>query len=176
MYDADQVWLALRDHMLWLASYWDGIESIEEVERTVLEDGALRTVHLWQGCYSFVPRPIRPFVSPAMLQWTVRSVWNDRRRIVSWELESARFDRLYLCQGQAHYHRLDEGGTSISLQGELIAYPEKIPHVPRLISRRFQPGIERLLVRLTRANLARLTHGLEALLAAHQMPQVASDQ
>ena len=156
----------LIERMEVIVPFLPNVEPIELVERTALPGDRLRILRRWQGAAGSVPRPLRPFLPPALLAWIDTAVWTPAAGRVDWTHATcaAGVAELYDCSG-TNFFEPDAAEptrrTRIRIGGELIVRAERLPGVPAFLTRRIAPQVEAFIVGLITPNLTSLADGLQ---------------
>ncbi len=158
------VYEAMRDRLPEVTPFFQGVDSIEVVEKEVLGPGKLRLLNHWHGNRSVAPKAVRPFLTANLRSWIDHAEWDDARRAVRWRFETFHFGKLFDCQGENRFESTGDGHTRIIIQGTLDLYPERVPGVPKFLARKLKPSIEKFILDLLGSNLADLAKGLQKFL------------
>ncbi len=159
-----------------LVSYMPNIDSIEVKNRNILQCGRLEITNLWQASRSEIPKLIRPFIKPEMLQWNDHATWDQGAYACHWRSEFLCFNGAIRSSGTNYYRMLDDHTMELHLTGAVKVDGSKIPGVPRLLSGKVADAIETGAVRMAEQNLRAMNRGFEAFAMAqtnreHAMPQ-----
>lgn len=162
--DVQQVYLIIRDKMVELVPFMDNVSEIEVMQREERPRGP-KILNRWQADAGQVPAIARKFLRPEMLQWLDHADWVDAETLVHWRIESAVFKGMYSCEG-INSVVADGDGARIVVSGDLSVDPSRIPGLPRLLTKKVLPTIERYFVERMKPNMASLGSGVQRFLAA----------
>ncbi len=154
-----------RDDMVELAQYLPNIDVITVLEREELEDG-VRLVNLWKAAATEIPRVIRPFVKPEMMQWKDHARWYNDTYMCEWRLELGFFTEQVKVSGTTRFEELGADRCKVIIDGNLAVDVKNMPGVPRLLAGKIVSEIEKLVVKQLTPNLTGVNRGLESYLKA----------
>jgi hypothetical protein len=113
------IWIALRDHMPELAERLPDIESLNQTERRVGEDGKINIVNEWRVRYPFPPA-VRSIVDLGDIGWIDRNCWDERAGACDWAIEPFFLTEHIRCKGRTVFEPAMAGnGTRVTLEGQL---------------------------------------------------------
>lgn len=158
-YPRELVFRTLRDGLPKLVPHLPNVETIEEREREVLEDGSIRILNWWKAD-SDVPKVARAVISPDMLHWLDHATWREADWTCRWRLETNFFTDRVDCQGTNVYTALQDGNTELAIQGELTIDAKNIKGVPKLMAGAVGAAIEKFVIALITPNFKTLNSGL----------------
>ena len=161
---AAQVYGVLRDRLEELPPFLPGVELIETLEREPAGEGRHRIVRQWHATPDTAPAAVRPFITRKMTTWKDHALWIDEAAHVEWWFETLHFDKLYECRGVNYVEDQGNGTTVLRLTGGLVVHPDNLPGVPRFLSRKLAPKIERWVMNMVTPNLAQMPKALQAFL------------
>ena len=141
-YPQDAVYATQRNKMSELAEFLPNIDDIRVLEREDVE-GCVRIVNLWKAAASDVPRVIRPFVKPDMLQWHDYAEWNDEGHFCTWRLEIGFFTEQVDVRGKTSFIPVGDSSCKCIVDGELTVDHKNLPGVPRLLAKKLVGEVER---------------------------------
>jgi hypothetical protein len=153
-----------RNEMAKLVAYLPNINKIEVLEREE-RDGGVRIVNLWRAAATDVPRIIRPFVKPEMLQWHDYAEWFDDDHYCTWRLKTGFFTEQVSVRGKTSFLRLGENKSKCVIDGDLSVDHTRLPGVPRLVAKKVVKEVEKLVIRLMTPNMTSVNRGIERYLA-----------
>lgn len=146
-----------------IVPYLPNVERIETLDMKPLRNGRQRIIRRWQARRDQLPSALRPFISTEWLAWIDDALWVPAEYKVDWSL-STRLGRLYDCSG-TNYIEPDptavEKRSRIRITGGLTVYPDRVPGIPELLSKRIAPMVERFIVDLITPNLTSVAKGLD---------------
>ena len=149
-----------------IVPYLPNIERIETLESKALRGGRHHIIRRWQASSDQLPATLRPFISTEWLAWLDDALWTPAEHKVDWSL-STKLGRLYDCSG-TNYIEPDpsapEERTRIRITGSLTVYPDRVPGIPALVSKRLAPLVERFIINLITPNLTSVAKGLDGYL------------
>jgi len=157
----DEVMAILRDRLSDLVPFLPAIDQIEELERTVEEDGNTRVLNLWRGNRKLVPAIARPFVTRAMLTWEDHAHWLMRECQVVWRFEPQRFKRLFTCTGRNYLFSTDDGNSLLRMTGDLRVHPETVPGISQRLARKLEPKLAPWAIDKIKPNLMQVPAALQ---------------
>lgn len=146
-----------------IVPYLPNIERIDTLETKQLRDGRQRIIRRWEAKKDQLPATLRPFISSEWLAWTDDALWTPTEYKVDWSL-STKLGHLYDCAG-TNYLAPDAAApqkrTRIRITGNLTVYPDRLPGIPALLTRRLAPVAERFIIDLITPNLTSVAKGLD---------------
>jgi len=146
-----------------IVPYLPNVESIETLEMKPLRNGRQRIIRRWRASRDQIPAALRPFISTEWLSWIDDALWIPAEYKVNWSL-STKLGRLYDCSG-TNYIEPDPTAAAkrscIRITGGLTVYPDRVPGIPKLLSKRIAPTVERFIVDLITPNLTAVAKGLD---------------
>lgn len=163
-YPQDAVYDTQRNRMAELAQFLPNIDEISVLEREERE-GGVRIVNLWKAAASDVPRVIRPFVKPNMLQWHDYAEWEDEGFYCTWRLETGFFTEQVDVRGKTSFVKVGADKCKCIVDGELTVDHKNLPGVPRLVAKKVVGEVERFVVKLLTPNMTSVNRGIERYLA-----------
>jgi hypothetical protein len=158
-------YVTMRDRMAELAPHLDGVKEIRVLERTEIAPGVHRILNEWISDYR-PPPVVSRFLTPDMLRWLDRVVWEDARHAWRWEFETPRLGEVLFARGESFMRALSSCETEVVLAGEIEVRLERLPGLPAFIGRRVRPQVERFLLGLCEPRLRGIDRGLAAYLDA----------
>ncbi|MCZ7686557.1 MAG: hypothetical protein M5U28_50535 [Sandaracinaceae bacterium] len=102
-----------------------------------------------------------------MLRWDDYAEWRDADHQVRWTLKLRVFTDSVRCSGTNTFRRIDDGTTSVTLEGDLDIDLKSIPGVPRMLAGGLKPQVEKFIVSLITPNLERVNESLQQFLDEH---------
>ncbi len=126
-------------------------------------EGGVHTTHRWKADPALIPRWLRPFVTPRLLEWTGFADWRLDAREVSFEFVSDYVRDLYDCRGT--FRVLESAGHALVCVGmsfDVHAY--RVQGVPRPVVARAARLVERTLCSTVRPSLSSLPDAVARLL------------
>jgi len=160
----ERVYLTQRDAMPNLVAYLPNVEWIKVLEREDLVGGA-RILNLWKGADSDVPRLLRPFVKPEVMQWKDHAQWSDADHHVDWRLEVGIFTEQVDIRGRTTFTDAGADKCRVLLDGNLIIDQKSLPGVPKLLASKVVGEVEKFIVKLLTPNLTAVNRGIEVYLS-----------
>ena len=152
-----------RNRMPELAAFLPNIDEIQMLEREERE-GGVRIVNPWKAAASDIPRVIRPFVKPDMLQWHDYAEWFDEGFYCTWRLKIGFMTEQVDVRGKTSFLDLGDGRSKCVVDGELTVDHTNLPGVPRLLAKKVVGEVERFVVKLLTPNLTSVNRGIERFL------------
>lgn len=161
----EDVYKAQRDDMVKLAAHLPNIDRIEILEREEI-DGGVRLLNLWKAAPGEVPRVIRPFVKPEMMQWKDHARWHDESFSCDWRLELGFFTEQVDIKGTTRFEPMGEGRCKVIIDGTLDVDAKNLPGVPRLVAGKIVGEVEKFVVKMITPNLTSVNRGIESYLGS----------
>jgi hypothetical protein len=164
---ADVVLDIMIQRMEAIVPFLPNVERIDTLERKRLRDGSHRVVRRWQAGSDNLPAALRTFVSPEWLMWIDTALWIPAEHKVDWTL-STKLGHRYDCSGTNYVEpdpQAPEKRTRIRIAGRLDIYADRVPGIPRLLSKHLAPVVERFIIDLITPNLTSVAKGLDRYLA-----------
>lgn len=163
-FSRERVWSVYLDELENMVEFLPNVSRIERKSREET-GGMVKIVRLWTA-KAKLPDAASSFIKPHMLQWTDYASWDRATWRCSWRIETGALPGAVECSGQTIYEETSASVSVVSLRGELHIHPEKVPGVPRLLSRTLQPLVERVIVAGIEPNLRGVAGGVEKYLKA----------
>ena len=164
-FERQLVFETYRDQLVELVPYMANVQSIEIRTREV-EGDVVKLFNVWKGTTSDVPAPLRPIVSPDVMSWNDSAVWDASRFRCDWEITLPALPEAVTAKGFTNYQ--DDGDvTVVSISGEFIIHPDRVPGVPSFMAKRLAPTLEKFVVGLLQPNLKKSTEAVESYLEDH---------
>jgi hypothetical protein len=157
-----EVYEAYRDRLPEIAAYIPDVKEIL-VESREPFDGGIKLHNVWIAERE-IPVFARAFLKPEMLRWDDYAEWRDSDHQVRWTLKLRVFTDNVRCSGTNTFRRIDDGKTSVTLEGDLDIDLQRIPGVPRLLAGGLKPQVEKFIVSLITPNLERVNESLQQFL------------
>ena len=167
---ADLVLEIMMQRIEAIVPYLPNIERIDTLEKKASRDGRQRVIRRWQASKDNLPATLRPFISNEWLAWIDTALWTPAEYKVDWSL-STKLGRLYDCAGTNYVApdpKAPEKRTRICVAGNLTVYPDRVPGIPALLSKRLAPIVERFIIDLITPNLTSVAKGLDRYLRKEQ--------
>lgn len=159
------VFAAYRDKLVDLLPYLPNVRSIEIKSRK--DDGTItQFVNVWHGGGE-IPAAARAVLSENMLSWTDHAKWDESKWTCEWRIETHSFSEAVSCQGVNTFTE-EDGGTKLSIRGQLVIDAKKIRGVPGLLAGKVGRTIEEFLGNKIRPNLVEVSAGLRRYLDEHK--------
>jgi hypothetical protein len=162
-YPADVVLEIMIQRIEVIVPYLPHIERIDTLETKQSRDGHYRIIRRWEGSKDTLPATLRPFISNEWLAWTDTALWSPAEHKVDWSL-STKLGHMYDCSG-TNYIEPDPKApgkhTRIRIAGNLTVYPDRVPGIPSLLSKRLTPLVERFIIDMITPNLTAVGNGID---------------
>jgi len=118
-----ELWTAMRDHLVDFAGCIADIEEIRQLERIEEPGGTVRIVNEWHVRQQ-VPPMIRSILKISELAWIDRNRWDADACTCSWSIEPRFLAEYISCHGQTSFAPAMGGqGTRVTFAGELDLKP-----------------------------------------------------
>jgi hypothetical protein len=160
---ADLVLEIMIQRMEAIVPYLPNIERIDTLETKPLRDGRHRIIRRWQARKDTLSATLRPFIAAEWLAWIDDALWTPAEHKVDWSL-STKLGHLYDCSGTNYVApdpKAPQQRTRIRIAGNLTVYPDRVPGIPALLSKRLAPTVERFIIDLITPNLTSVAKGLD---------------
>jgi hypothetical protein len=162
---AKLVFETLRDRTPELVAILPNIEEVEVLERRD-EPPVVHLYNRWQGAEGDVPRVVRPFIKKELISWNDRAAWNEEELRCRWEIEAAIAREIFSCKGNTTITPDGAERCTFTLRGEMQIDPDKVPGLPRFLSRKLKGPIERFIANAMRPNLTGIASAVQRYLDA----------
>ena len=155
----EQVYLVVRDKLPDLAAYLPNVQRVETLNYSQ-QDKKTEIENRWFA-NAKVPKLVESVLSDELFSWNDRATWFNEDYRVQYRLESALAKEIFDARGENFF--VDRGGkeTELRVTCEVSIHADKIPGIPRLLSRRVVPIVEALLEKMLKPNLLSLSSGLK---------------
>lgn len=160
----EQVYTLVRDDMAALVPFLPNIRAIEVIERSQDAQGQAKRINHWFA-EAEIPALAQKFIKPEVLSWKDTAHWDDAEHRVCYALESFLANDLFDAQGTNTFRARGAQECELHVLCDVTIHADKIPGIPRLLSKRMLPLIEGMLDRMLRPNLTQLAAGLNAYFA-----------
>lgn len=152
----DIVWDMLQNQLPQIADRLEDIESIQFLDKKMLDDGQVLVVNIWKASPQ-LPDFIKNMVNPDMLTWTDSAHWRWNKMSCHWEIVSHYFKEKMHCSGMTCYEpALGGRGCRLSFEGQLQMNTAVGSYNPL-----FLQGIETILSNLIPANFRKIAQAAE---------------
>ncbi|WP_428262508.1 hypothetical protein [Haliangium sp.] len=167
----DLAFEVIREKLSELDAYLPNIDEIKVEQRSVRDDGCIEFVNLWRASRKEIPAVIRPFIKPELLQWYDYATWDCAAYVCHWRTEMAFLDGAITSTGTNYYRSLDDGTMEVHLTGTIEVAADKIPGVPKLMSKKVAGAVESGVLKMTEPNLRAINRGFEKYIEANHNPR-----
>jgi len=151
------LWDAMLNHLPEIGAKIDDLESIVEKERKVIDAYTIRVVNVWRAKPN-LPAVVAKHIKPEMLAWTDTGVWNEKKKIVQWEIDSHYFGKQMDCAGTTLFEPAMGGkGTRIIFSGNLQWKGDKISLGLGIFDSTILKVAESVMVQVIPANFRKIT-------------------
>ena len=161
----ERVFAIMRDELPQVAAYLPNISKVQTLEYT--KEGSKTAITNHWFAEASVPAMAEKFVKPELFSWKDTALWDDEQFQVSYELESFLSSEIYDAKGVNYFRDTGDGKTELQLTCEVVIHADKIPGVPRLLSRKVVPMVEKMIEKMLAPNLTSLGEGLKKYLKDH---------
>lgn len=118
-----ELWTAMRDHLVEFGGQIADIEEIRQLERTEDPDGTVRIVNQWRVRQQ-VPAVIRSILKTGELSWIDRNTWNAGSFTCEWAIEPQFLTDYIACSGKTMFADAMGGqGTRVTFEGTFDLKP-----------------------------------------------------
>ncbi len=156
------VYRTYRDRLPELVEMLDNIESMQELERR--EEGDItHLLNEWKA-EGEIPGIAQRWITPDMLRWKDYASWHPQTWTVNWRFEMAFMKDRVTVGGTNRFVELGPRSTRLELRGELKIDTAGLPGLPRILSKRAGPVVERFVLALVQPNLVKTAHALQRFL------------
>jgi hypothetical protein len=118
-----ELWTAMRDHLVDFAGRIDDIDSIRQIDRSTDSHGIVHIVNEWR-IHQQLPAAIRTMLKIEQMGWIDRNSWNTDTGTCSWSIEPIFLREFISCSGETAFSTAMAGrGTRVTFAGELDLKP-----------------------------------------------------
>ena len=118
-----ELWLAMRDHLVEFAGNIADIESIREIERTTDASNVVHIVNEWRVRQQ-IPAMLRSVLKTSELSWIDRNTWDAAGHVCTWAIEPNFLTEYIACSGTTSFAPAMGGqGTRVTFEGEFDLKP-----------------------------------------------------
>jgi hypothetical protein len=118
-FPVDTAWHTMMDHLPDIAKDVDDLESITETERKPTAGGDTIIVNVWRSKPK-LPAMVVKYINPSMLTWTDTATWNEKEKVISWQIRSHHFHEEMHCGGTTAFETAMGGkGCRLTFSGSL---------------------------------------------------------
>lgn len=115
----DIAWNIMMNYLPEIAKDVDDLESITEIERQPNTDGTIKVVNVWKAKPK-LPAIVTKYINPDMLTWTDTAWWDEKDKIVNWQIRSHHFHEEMHCKGSTAFETAMGGkGCRLTFSGSL---------------------------------------------------------
>ncbi|MEO8763369.1 MAG: hypothetical protein ABI416_03740 [Ginsengibacter sp.] len=115
----DIAWNTMLNKLPDIANDVDDLESITEIERTILPGNMTRVVNVWKS-KPRLPAMVMKYINPDMLAWTDTANWKEEDKTIEWEIRSHHFHEEMHCKGTTVFETAMGGkGCRLTFSGSL---------------------------------------------------------
>jgi hypothetical protein len=106
----------------------------------------------------------RPFVKKELISWNDRAAWDADALRCDWQIEAAVAREIFTCVGVTTITPNGDEACTFHLRGELTINHEKVPGLPRFLSRKLKGPLERFIAGRMSPNLTSMAKAVQAYL------------
>lgn len=107
------------------------------------DDGDAVSITVQYSAYSQIPKMVQHLLTPEMLTWISRGVWNRAKRIYSFDVETAYFTKQVTCRGVQQYLAAGPERTQQKMEMRIrIAIPLFGAFIEKEIARLFVANLD----------------------------------
>jgi len=151
----ERVWRAYRDELPEIAKTIPDIREVRELSRTDRDGGV--TIHNEWHSSARLPPLVDRVIKPEHLRWDDYAEWDDQAHTVDWHIATRVFTDRINCGGKNRFEPVDDGRTKLVIDGDLQIDFDRLPGMPRMLSKRVGPRLESFFVGLITPNLEKVT-------------------
>lgn len=151
----ERVWRAYRDELPEIAKRIPDIEAVHELSRDERDGGA--TIHNEWISSASLPPLVDKVVKKEHLRWDDYAEWDDVEHHVDWRIATRVFTDRISCGGRNRFEAMGETQTRLTISGDLQIDFSRLPGMPRMVSKRIGPRLEKFFVSLITPNLEKVT-------------------
>ncbi|MFK7928061.1 MAG: hypothetical protein AB8H79_07715 [Myxococcota bacterium] len=151
----DRVWRAYRDELPEIAKTIPDIHEVRELSRSE-RDGGVTIHNEWHSSASLPPLVGR-VIKPEHLRWDDFAEWDDVEHHLDWSIKTRVFTERIRCGGRNRFEAVGEDKTKLIIDGDLQIDFDRLPGMPRMVSKRVGPRLESFFVSLITPNLQKVT-------------------
>ena len=151
----EKVYQLVRDDLSQLASYLPNIKKIDQEHYKKILPDTYDIVNRWYANVE-LPYLVKKFVSEELFSWKDTAVWFDKKKCVQYELESFYANKLFSAQGTNYFLPYGECQTQLKVVCQFQIYPEKVPGIPKVMTRKVVPIIDKLVEKAFAPNMKSL--------------------
>lgn len=161
----DFVYHLVRDDLDKLVKHLPNIRKIEALEYQK-QGKIVQIVNHWFA-KAQMPSMVASFIKEDLFAWKDYATWDDSAHKVDYQLESFLAKDIFEAKGCNEF--IDRGDqTELKISCEITIHADKIPGIPRLLSRKVTPVVEKLLEKILAPNMTSLGEGIKSYLKAHK--------
>jgi hypothetical protein len=161
---ADIVYPLVRDEMQKIVPFLPNVDKIETIKYERTSDTRVEVLNHWFA-KAEVPSVVKPFLKPEFFQWKDYATWKDDEFCVQYRIESFVANKLFDLGGVNYFTPLGNDKTEIRITFDLEIHPERVPGVPKFLSKRVKEPIEEMVKKMLTPNLTSLVKGLNGYFA-----------
>ncbi len=118
-----ELWLAMRDHLMDFAGNIADIKEVRQIERTAESDSVVRIVNEWRVRQQ-IPAFVRSILKADELGWIDRNTWDTSSYVCAWAIEPKFLTAYIACSGTTSFASTMGGqGTRVTFEGEFDLKP-----------------------------------------------------
>jgi hypothetical protein len=118
-----ELWTAMRDHLVEFSGQIADIEEIRQIERRVDTDGVVHIVNEWR-IRQQVPAIVRSILKTGELSWVDRNTWDAEEFVCNWAIEPRFLTEYIECSGKTMLAEAMGGqGTRVTFEGAFDLKP-----------------------------------------------------
>lgn len=118
-----ELWLAMRDHMVDFAGNIADIKSIRQIERTTDSNSTVHVINEWRVRQQ-VPTMLRSILKASELSWIDHNTWDAQAHTCTWAIEPNFLTEHIACSGTTSFAPAMGGqGTRVTFEGEFDLKP-----------------------------------------------------
>ena len=118
-----ELWLAMRDHLVDFAGNIADIKEVRQLERIAESECVVRLVNEWR-VQQQIPAVVRSILKADELSWIDRNTWDTGRYVCDWSIEPRFLTEHIACSGTTSFAPAMGGqGTRVTFEGEFDLKP-----------------------------------------------------
>ncbi|MDD9952447.1 MAG: hypothetical protein OXT67_12875 [Zetaproteobacteria bacterium] len=165
--NADCVYQLVRDHLTELASYLPSVHKIEQIKSSQHSPTETQIENHWYASVE-LPKLIATYIPENLMRWKDSAHWNDETKQVQYKLASFVGNQLFSAEGTNEFLADGEQRMILKVSCQVEIHGDAIPGIPKILSRRATPMIEKLIERMIAPNITSLGSGIKSYLQEHE--------
>ena len=147
----ENVYHIVRDHLSQIAEHLPNVKKIDQIQYQKNSSSTHEIINRWYANID-LPYILSKFVSEDLFSWKDTAIWFDDKKCVQYDLESFYANNFFSAKGANYFSPYGKHKTKLKVTCSFQINPENIPGIPRLMTKKLAPMIDKLVVKALAPN------------------------